>query len=710
MELDPRRAVLLLQGVVVDTSSFDGKPSAITNHPSWRLLSEAGNIFQEVSAFANENDRESSVTRQALSSAIRAEVDNHLRDVASMELEVAKSRARTNRTATTGTNEVELTDQVWTLRRICAWAASNIRRLRALQQLVQGCRSLHGTHILSAVWSFSRHGEPDVQDLAQTILAIVSVPLLSACQSWIRGADGLSGGRESDDFFVSLSPPTPHAGVLASTVGAGPGVPNQWTAFTLNESRVPALLPASLASDIFKCGKTLRFIREVCNDEEWVTALGAKVAAGSQPLTRGHGPVDCVAGLAALESEVQVVLPIANMRLLWLLKERFSLLSHLAAIHRYVLLTQGDFVSSFVQAVGPELRKPGPTVSSSKHVLDGILEGAMRSSNAHLDDRAVLDRVCVRFLTPSPRDSGWDVFVLSYDVPASSECGPVSCVVDVHAKQLLTEAFTFLFQMRRAEHEITSAWIEQAAVQHKLRRVQQKLGRGSGWSGQDATVAGVMHRCHLARTDMTSWLSAALAYVQYDVLAPAWMHLHECVEKAVDMDGAILAYRGYLDAISQGLFLRQQQQQHQQQQADVRSALTRVLGCILDFADSQRRFASALSRAADADAREADNGGGHGGWGSDQGAASASAAAAEAARWDQPLVAAVDRYRAAVSYLFELMNAAPPPPPPSTASSSSSASVVAIADRLASFLTRYDFYAFNATVSGGGGASGAASR
>ena len=57
------------------------------------------------------------------------------------------------------------------------------------------------------------------------------------------------------------------------------------------------------------------------------------------------------------------------------------------------------------------------------HNLTGVLEQAIRSTNAQFEDRDVLQRVDVKLLEASPGDCGWDVFSLAYHVD-----GPLSVV------------------------------------------------------------------------------------------------------------------------------------------------------------------------------------------------------------------------------------------------------------------------------------------
>jgi gamma-tubulin complex component 3 len=57
------------------------------------------------------------------------------------------------------------------------------------------------------------------------------------------------------------------------------------------------------------------------------------------------------------------------------------------------------------------------------HNLSGVLESAIRATNAQFEDEDILKRLDVRFLELSPGDIGWDVFTLDYHVD-----GPIGTV------------------------------------------------------------------------------------------------------------------------------------------------------------------------------------------------------------------------------------------------------------------------------------------
>jgi Gamma tubulin complex component C-terminal len=57
-------------------------------------------------------------------------------------------------------------------------------------------------------------------------------------------------------------------------------------------------------------------------------------------------------------------------------------------------------------------------------MIIGMVEGALRSSNAQYDPSFILDRIGVRLLEATPGDTGWEVFSLDYKVDA-----PINAVV-----------------------------------------------------------------------------------------------------------------------------------------------------------------------------------------------------------------------------------------------------------------------------------------
>jgi gamma-tubulin complex component 3 len=141
-----------------------------------------------------------------------------------------------------------------------------------------------------------------------------------------------------------------------------------------------------------------------------------------------------------------------DSRLLILMERRFQLSTHLLALKKFMLLGQGDFVTCLMDSVGPELKKRANQLY--RHNLTGILEGALRSSNAQFEPPFVIDRIGVRLLEASPGDSGWEVFSLDYIVDS-----PLNAVVHLEAMSRYRIAFHMLWRLKRVEWSLSGIYI-----------------------------------------------------------------------------------------------------------------------------------------------------------------------------------------------------------------------------------------------------------
>ena len=115
-----------------------------------------------------------------------------------------------------------------------------------------------------------------------------------------------------------------------------------------------------------------------------------------------------------LQEMVNKVASTVDNRLLRMMERDFHLADHLLACKKFLLLGQGDFVTCLMDTVAPELQKAASKLY--RHNLTGMLEGALRSSNAQFEPSYVLNRVVVRLLDGAQGDTGWEIFTLDYAV------------------------------------------------------------------------------------------------------------------------------------------------------------------------------------------------------------------------------------------------------------------------------------------------------
>lgn len=147
-----------------------------------------------------------------------------------------------------------------------------------------------------------------------------------------------------------------------------------------------------------------------------------------------------------------------STRVVEVLNKQYHLMDHLQGIKGYLLLGQGHFIQHLMHLLQfvnlysvtkklffnvivisefvlfqntkfwlqpwlfrPELDKPA--TSLYPHNISSILESAIRATSSKLEEVDVQRRLDVRYLQPSENETGWDVFVLDYNVD-----GPIGTV------------------------------------------------------------------------------------------------------------------------------------------------------------------------------------------------------------------------------------------------------------------------------------------
>ena len=209
--------------------------------------------------------------------------------------------------------------------------------------------------------------------------------------------------------------------------------------------------------------------------------------------------------LSELVSRVSVNI---DKKLLRMMLNEFNLLDHFLAMKKFILLGQGDFVTCLMDEIGPELRKRATQLY--RHNLSGMLEGALRSSNAQFEPSYVLDRIGVRLLEPSTGDTGWEVFSLDYAVDA-----PLTAVVHTEAINKYRVAFHMLWRLKRAEWTLSGSWKQLMCFTHT--KGSELLPR----------LRSVLHRCTLNRARMTHVVNNLCAFLMFEVVETAWVDLQD---------------------------------------------------------------------------------------------------------------------------------------------------------------------------------------
>ncbi|KAL7983861.1 hypothetical protein Chor_000737, partial [Crotalus horridus] len=359
-----------------------------------------------------------------------------------------------------------------TLRRLLVWTYDPKIRLKTLAALVDHCHGRKGGELASAVHAYSKTGDPYMKSLVQHILGLVSHPILNFLYRWIY--DG-----ELEDTY----------------------------------------------HEVLLIGKSINFLHQVCHDQ----SPSSKMIAVPRSAESSKDAVEMFTDLEnAFQGKIDAAYFETSKYLLDVLNKKYNLLEHMQAMRRYLLLGQGDFIRHLMDLLKPELARPATTLY--QHNLTGILETAVRATNAQFDNPEILKRLDVRLLEVSPGDTGWDVFSLDYHVD-----GPIATMFTRECMSHYLRVFNFLWRAKRMEYILTDIWKGHMCNAKLLKNMPE--------------LSGVLHQCHVLASEMVHFIHQMQYYITFEVLECSWDELWNKVQQAQDLDHIIAAHEVFLDTI-----------------------------------------------------------------------------------------------------------------------------------------------------------------
>ncbi|XP_048454377.1 gamma-tubulin complex component 3 [Rhincodon typus] len=265
-----------------------------------------------------------------------------------------------------------------TLRRLLIWTYDPKMRLKTLAALVDHCQGRKGGELASAVHAYTKTGDPYMRSLVQHILSLVSHPILNFLYRWIYDGELEDTYHE---FFVA-SDPTVKTDRL-------------WhDKYTLRKSMIPSFITMDKARKVLLIGKSINFLHQVCQDR---TPTAKMMMAVTKSAVSPKDAAELFTDLeGAFQEKIDSAYHLTSKYLLDVLNQNYHLLEHIKAVRRYLLLGQGDFVRHLMDLLKPELARSASTLY--QHNLTGILETAVRATNAQFDSPEILKRLDVRLL------------------------------------------------------------------------------------------------------------------------------------------------------------------------------------------------------------------------------------------------------------------------------------------------------------------------
>uniref|UniRef100_UPI00358EC143 gamma-tubulin complex component 3 isoform X2 n=1 Tax=Myxine glutinosa TaxID=7769 RepID=UPI00358EC143 len=392
-----------------------------------------------------------------------------------------------------------------TMRRLLVWTYEPRLRLKTLAALVDHCQGCKGGALATAIHAYTLTGDPLMKRLSCRMLSSVASPLHALLIHWI-----IEGELDDpcQEFFVAANPAVRPERLWHDK-------------YSLRKPMIPSFISTEQARQVLSIGKSINFLHHVCGDRTLDTK--SKNTLEEVAISSSND------GDWLLSAErVRSTYECTAKHLLHILSSRYQILEHIGALRRYLLLGQGDFIRHLMDLLKPELLRPA--TSLYQHNLTGILETAVRATNAQFDSTDVLRRVDVRLFEVSEGDTGWDVFSLEYHVN-----GPIATVFTEESMKLYRRAFHFLWHAKRTEHALTDIWTNQMCNGRLLHSLPE--------------LFGVLHQCNILAAEMIHFVHQMQYYITFEVLECSWASLLRVVHQAGDLDHILAAHHDFLDAV-----------------------------------------------------------------------------------------------------------------------------------------------------------------
>ncbi|RUS81826.1 hypothetical protein EGW08_010418, partial [Elysia chlorotica] len=545
--------IYVLQGIEGQWIKFDTTKTAFKVDPGADIpeafrqsilrYSLCGLHYNKIKAYTNDHntDKAFGLVGQSFCAALHQELTEYLRLIAVIEAQLQQDMDP-------GLDE---TSSALTLGRLQVWLYDPLVHLKWLAALVDTSKGKKGGALTSHIFSYSQHGS-SLNSLFHHLLTGVSQPIYATLLRWMYDGELEDTYHE---FFVASDPTVRNEQLWHDK-------------YSLRKSMIPSFISMTQASRILLTGKSINFLRQVCEDR---TPIKGREVAMKLDLTQAASMFSQDQN-SDFQQMLDSVYEFTSQHLLNVLQKKYKFLEHLKAMRRYLLLGQGDFIRHLMDLLEEDLAKPASNLYL--HNLTGILETAIRATNAQFDDADILRRLDVRLLDVSPGDTGWDVFSLEYGVD-----GPIRTVFTPECKIMYLRVFNFMWRAKRMEYVLAQIWKGQVSSQH---------GLGADLKRE---LSQVLHQCHMITSSMTHFIKQVQYYINFEVLECAWDELLTKVKEAQDLDYIIAAHQVFLDTVLGRCLLNDKSR-------EILQLLRTLFDLIIQFETAQGLFYDAVSSEA----------------------------------------------------------------------------------------------------------------
>lgn len=558
-----------------------------------RICCEAGWLYRRIQSF---------ITKEGTQDATKGSISRALAGAISEEMQSYRNFL------------LSKSSKPVSLRALLADMSLPTQRLKNIAMITDGLDELSGGPLLSALHMHSNHGDTRHRDLVQRLLAAASRPWFDMLFLWTT--QGILSDL-ANEFFVTEVDHSDDRYLWRER-------------YQIDHKNVPkGLLDPSLIRPAFLIGKGINYIRICLQDADWSMDLDDASKETHERDTSDKSQMNPTG--APIEATLNKAATLVHSYILSSLKDNHCLLQHLFALKQFLLLGQGDFFSALMDGLHAEFGDRTGVIGIYRHTLSGIVESALRSTNANEFPPTILERLQVEMLfdiDDSARHhifghekhssnnianerTVWDIFRLEYIVP-----DPLVAIIHKDAVKGYNAMFSFLFGLKKIEFLLNLTWRQSAVLQHALQTSAQCNGISVLTSPAYAQATVLLRQISMTRQAMMHFVVNLKSFLMFEVLEGGWKNLLREIEDARTLDEIIAAHDAYLASICRKSLLRINKESTGER--DLGQELHALLGLVGEFCSYQELLFGDALQAADRAAqkrRKAEQSSTRGSWG-----------------------------------------------------------------------------------------------
>lgn len=398
---------------------------------------------------------------------------------------------------------------------IYLWTLEPMECLKWILILCDVCKQLKGGQILSALFSYTIHGCPEIQVLVTRLLTKSLSPFLRFLEFWIYKGELVD---PMEEFFIQTTKSKLDSEKIWSEK------------YKLRSDLIPNFLSRSTAEEILKAGKTKHFLRTFIKGPQWHLTVEFITVDNLISFKFMEG-----LKFRALENWVSNVTRECNQKLKEVIIKDYDFFEHCRMIKNFLLLGKGDFINALLEPMQEVLESAATKIF--KHNLISLLDSTKGQSSFSGYNKDYLERVGIFLFDPSIGSRGWDIFSLNYEVDA-----PLNTIFDSESMRFYHEFFNLVWRIKNL---ITC--LNNYSKTHRRHFLQQTLPE---------ELLEKVKKCNFIRHQMLHFLNTFLSYVMLEVVETEWEIFLRAVHDAASLDDIVFSHREFIASVQSKVLLR----------------------------------------------------------------------------------------------------------------------------------------------------------